>query len=211
MRSERRRRARAARRERWPARRVPGRASRAVGGLDAGVVVVRSRSALRGMVADLYADDRAQPVIGLACLEETGEPVLAGGLVRAVVGAGPRIYYLPGERLRQCLQGVLGRRLALPAGGVRVWWPGMAAYDPGAHPLVVALDSESQGEMLEEFARQFDLSRPRVRSEIEVIEDARRLAEDELARARRQNRIMETELAQAGRDRPPEADRGERR
>ena len=174
-----------------------------MGALDADVVLVRSPGALREMVADLYAADRAQPVIGLACLQETAEPVLAGGQIRAVVAAGPRIYYLPGERLRQRLGGVLGRALALPAGSARIWWPGIAACsDPRAHPLVVALEVESQSEMLEEFAREFDLSRPRVRREIELIEDTRRLAEDELTRARKQNRAMEIALAQAGLDRP---------
>ena len=201
MRAERRRRARAARGHRWvgPARRTPARAGgAALGALDADLLVVRSEGALRAMVADLRWSGRAQPVVGLTCLAEIDEAVLAARRVRAIVGAGPRIYYVPGEYLLRRLQGMLGRRLALPAGSVRVWWPGLRApSDPTAHPLVLALDCESQSDMLVEFARLFDLSRPLVRGEIQVIEDARRLAEDELAQARAQNRSIETELSAA--------------
>ena len=69
-----------------------------------------------------------------------------------------------GEYLRRRLQGLIGQRLALPAGSARVWWPALArSCDPAAHPLVLALDSGSEARMLEEFARQFDLSRPLVR------------------------------------------------
>lgn len=199
MRAERRRRARAARGHRWvgPARRTPARAGgTAVGALDADLLAVRSEGALRAMVADLRWSGRVQPVIGVTCLTEINEPVLAPRRVRAIVGAGTRIYYVPGEHLLRCLQGMLGRRLALPAGSVRVWWPGLTApSDSRAHPLVLALDCESQSDMLVEFARLFDLSRPLVRGEIQVIEDARRLAEDELAQARAQNRSIETELS----------------
>ncbi len=121
------------------------------------------------MEADLRCNARAQPVVGLTRLVEVDEPVLAPRRVRAIVGAGPRIYYVPGEPLLRRLQGMLGRRLALPAGSVRVWWPGLTApSDPTAHPLVLALDCESQSDMLAEFARLFDLSRPVVRREIQA-------------------------------------------
>jgi hypothetical protein len=197
MRAERRGRARFATGRRWagPARGTPARSGgTAVSALDAGLVVVRSQPALRGLEADLRSGDRAQPVVGLACLEEINEPVLAAQRVREIVGAGPRIYYVPGAYLLRRLQGRLGHRLALPAGGARVWWPGLCkGSDPAAHPLVLALDSESEADMLAEFARQFDLSRPFVRGEIQVIEDARRLAEDELAQAREQNRAITIE------------------
>jgi hypothetical protein len=161
-------------------------------------VVVRSQQALLGMEADLRSGDRAQPVVGLACLEEIDEPVLAARQVRAIVGAGPRIYYVPGAYPLRRLQGMLGHQLALPPGGARIWWPGLSTCgDPAAHPLVLALDSESQADMLAEFARRFELSRPLVRGEIAQIEDARRLAEDELAQAREQSNAftIERELA----------------
>jgi hypothetical protein len=148
-------------------------------------VIVRSLQALRGMEADLRSGERAQPVVGLACSEEIDEPVLAVQRVREIVGVGPRIYYVPGAYLLHRLRGTLGGSLALPAGGARVWWPGISTRcDPAAHPLVLALDSEWQTDMLAEFARQFDLSRPLVRQEIALIEDTRRLAELELERAR---------------------------
>jgi hypothetical protein len=202
VRTERRRRARAATRgHRWAgrARRRPTRASAGTGSaFDAGLVIVRSQQALTGMEAALRSDRRVHPVVGLASLEELDEPVLAAQRVREIVGAGPRIYYVPGAYLLRCLRGMLGAGLALPAGGARVWWPGISRrWDPAAHPLVLALDSESQADMSAEFARLFDLSRPLVRGEITLIEDARRLAEVELARAREQNNAItiERELA----------------
>jgi hypothetical protein len=171
-----------------------GRAG-AVGAGDGEVIVVRSQQALREMEAYLLSGDRSQPVVGLTRLAELNEPVLAPGGVRAVVGAGPRIYYLPGEYLLRRLEGVLGRGLALPAAGVRVWWPGLCTRSaPGDHPYVLALDSESQSDMLAEFARELDLSRPLVREEITVIEAARVLAEYELSQAREQNRLMQVRL-----------------
>jgi hypothetical protein len=149
------------------------------------------------MEADLRSGERSEPVVGLSCLEEINEPVLAPRRVRAIVGAGPRIYYVPGQDLLRRLQGMLGR-IALPSGSARVWWPGVSARnDPGEHPLVLALDSESQADMLAEFHRQFNLSRPTVRGEIRLIEDTRRLAEYELSQAREENRAIEGERDRA--------------
>jgi hypothetical protein len=137
-------------------------------------------------------------VVGLSCLEELNAPVLDPQRVREVVGVIPRIYYVPGEYLLRRLQGMLGQRLALPAASARVWWPGVTPRsNPAEHPLVLALDSESQTDMLAEFARQFDLSRPYVRAEISLIEDARGLAEHELSQAREQNRSVAIERDQA--------------
>lgn len=124
---------------------MAGRASgMAVSGMDAGVVIVRSHQQLREMKADLHSDQRRQPAVGLTCLLEIEEPVLAPRQVRALVGVGPRIYYLPRECLVRRLQGILGQGLALPVGGARAWWPGLSVRsDPGEHPLVLALDGES--------------------------------------------------------------------
>lgn len=177
------------------------------------------------MRAYLLSADRVEPVVGLARCLDADEPVLAPERVRAVVGAGPRIYYVPGESLLRRLQGSLGQRLALVTGGVRVWWPGLQARcDPGGHPLVLALDGEPQADVLAELARRFDLSRPSVRGEIAVIEDARRLAERELSQALAQSAGMRLErdralararqaeraLRAAATCRPREADPGER-
>jgi cell division septum initiation protein DivIVA len=170
----------------------------APGAVDAGLVIVRSQPALREMEADLRSAHRVQPVVGLTSLEEINEPVLAPRLVREIVGVRPRIYYVPGEYLLRRLQVMLGRRLALPAGSARVWWPGMSTRsDPAAHPLVLALDSESQAHMLAELSRVFHLSLPLVCSEIRLIEDARGLAEHELSQARQQNREITIERDQA--------------
>jgi hypothetical protein len=110
MLADRKRRARAAARgRRWvgPARRVPARTGgAAMSSIDAGLVVVRSQLALRCMEADLRSGERFEPVVGLSCLEEIDEPVLAPRQVRAIVGDGPRIYCLPGQVSVAALAGV---------------------------------------------------------------------------------------------------------
>jgi hypothetical protein len=147
-------------------------------------IVVLDEPALKSLEAYLLSSDREQPVVALAQSLEAEEPVLASGDVRAIVGADARIYYLPAEHLLQSLQSILGRSLALPRGAARIWWPGLGSRsDPSDHPLVLELDGQPQAHTLAELARQFDLSRPRVRREIKLIEDTRRLAEHERAQA----------------------------
>ncbi|HSZ05217.1 MAG TPA: hypothetical protein VK778_08445 [Solirubrobacteraceae bacterium] len=164
------------------------------GGGGVGVIAVRGRPGLRSLGAYLLSGEREHPAVAIARSLDADEPVLAPGDVRAIVGADPQIYYLPGEEMLVGLRGVLGGALALPAGGVRVWWPGLSVdSDPGGHPSVLALDGEPQASVLAQFAREFDLSRPRVRQEIRVIEDLRRLAERELSLAREENRNMKIE------------------
>lgn len=164
---------------------------------DPDAIVVADEPAVRSMAAHLLSDGREQPVVGLASAVDSDQLVLAPGRVRGIVGHGPRIY-LVGEEALRGLGDLLGRELALPAGAARVWWPGMTARsDPRDHPLVSRLDDEAEADMLAEFARQFDLSRPLVRVEIKLIEDARGLLEHELAQAREENRNLNIERHEA--------------
>jgi hypothetical protein len=162
-------------------------------------IVVRGEPGLRNMLSLLLSGRRKHPMIGLTRSLSTGEPVLVPSDVRGVVGPGPRIYYFPEEHLLRGLQKALGRALALPVGAARVWWPLSVDSDPGEHPLVLELDGEPErnSSMLGEFARRFDLSRPRVREEIKLIEGVGRLAEAQLATAREQNRDMKIERDRA--------------
>jgi hypothetical protein len=177
---------------------------------DVDPVVVASKPALRSMQAYLLSCDRQQPAIALTRSVDSDEPVLAPEQVRAIVGPGPRIYYVSAEYLLRRLQGMLGRKLALPAGGARIWWPDLSTRsDPSEHPFVLALAGEPQSSMLVEFARQFDLSRPLVRREIKLIEDTRRLAEYQLAQAVEQNRTTEQRLRDTQLERHREATRAD--
>jgi hypothetical protein len=157
-------------------------------------IVVRGTPAVGSLMAYLQSSERKLPVVAIARSLEGDEPVLDLADVRLIVGVGPRVYYLPDEESLGGLETVLGRVLALPAGGVRVWWPGLSV-DSGAgeHPVILGLDGEPRARALAEFAREFDLSRPRVRGEIQLIEDLRRLAERELSLAREENRNMKLE------------------
>jgi len=143
------------------------------------------------MGAHLLSDDREQPAVGLAVGAGSGELALSPGHVRMIVGAEPRIYLIAGEHWLRGLADLLGRRLALPAGAARVWWPGLTLRsDPFEHPLLFPLDDERELDLLAEFARRFELSRPLVRREIRLIEDARALLEHELAKEREQGRNL---------------------
>lgn len=149
---------------------------------DLGVVEVRTKQELRSLIGYLLGE-RSQPVIGLAPLEGADMTVLPPRGVRAIVGPDPRIYVLRRDSLLGQLTKALGRGLTVTVGAARIWWPGLArTSDPFDHPLVLQVDSEHAGSLLEEFARQFDLSRPRVREEIKNLDGVRGLLELELER-----------------------------
>jgi len=149
---------------------------------DLGVVEVGTKQELRSLVGYLLGE-RSQPVIALALLDGADMTVLPPRGVRAIVGPGPRIYVLRRDALLGQLTKALGRGLTLTVGAARIWWPGLArTSDPFDHPLVVQVESEQAGSLLEEFARQFDLSRPRVREEIKNLDGVRGLLEFELER-----------------------------
>jgi hypothetical protein len=164
---------------------------------DSDCVLVATGSELRRMCADIL-DEREQPVVALT-LDADGVPVLGLADVRAVVGTGVRIHLIAGEdELLHELRATLGPALALDRGAARVWWPGAGLRcDPADHPLVLALEGEPSAVTLEELALQFDLTRPRVRAQIRLIEDARAFVEHELADAREQSHRVHERLRDA--------------
>jgi hypothetical protein len=160
---------------------------------DSECVLVRSPADLRRLRADILGR-RQRPVVAIA-LDMDGGPVLAYGDVRAVVGPGVRVYLICDSDLLPELRELLGSRLTVEEGAVRTWWPGAGARcDPADHPSVLALEGEPSQVTLEEFAHQFDLTRPRVRAQIRLIEDARAFAEHELSLAREHNRTVQERL-----------------
>jgi hypothetical protein len=165
---------------------------------DGGLVVVCDAPDLQSMAAYLLCEERHEPAVALTQSLSMDAPVLSHAHVRAIVGASPRIYLIQRDHLLRPLQRMLGRRLALAAGGARIWWPGLSVgSDPGAHPLVLYLAGEPERDMLDEFTRQFHLSHPVVRREIKLLDELRALAERELAQAREQNRSMKVERHEA--------------
>ena len=160
-------------------------------------IAVETMRDLRRLCADVLSL-RDRPVVGLTLEADGRGPVLECAEVRAVVGPGVRIYVICSDDLLYGMREMLGPRLAIDRGMVRIWWPGAGARrDPGEHPAVLALDGEPRPVTLEEFARQFELTRPRVRVEIRLIEDARAFLERELARAEEQNRRVQERLRDA--------------
>ncbi len=175
-----------------------------VGHGEGGLVVVREDGDLRSMAAYLLSGERYHPVVALTQALSTDAPVLTYAQVRGIVGAGPRIYLIQRDHLLRPFQQMLGRGLALAAGGARIWWPGLAAdSDPGEHPLVLYLADESERAMLDEFTRQFHLSHPIVRRELKLLDELRTLAEHELAQAREQNRSMKALKVATGQSSSP--------
>jgi hypothetical protein len=164
---------------------------------DPDYVVVATGRELQRLCLDILSP-RVGPVVGLT-LDDDGAPVLACADLRAVVGAGVRIYLLASDDLLCDLREALGPRLALDRGAVRVWWPGAEARcDPADHPVVHALEDEPCDATLEELALQFDLTRPRVRAHIRLIEDARAFVEHELALSQQHNQLLSHALYAEG-------------
>ncbi len=142
------------------------------------LVVVRDESGLEGMVSELLSDERVWPVVGVVSAIGGAPVVSLGGVYAAVGGGRARVYLLENESLLRELRKRLGSKLALRPDSLRVWWPELTRRsDPEDHPLVLVLEGQSEPEILAELTQQFDLSRPHVRREIKIIEDARRLAE----------------------------------
>jgi hypothetical protein len=174
-------------------------------------VIVCGEAVLLELQTYLLLADRIHPVLALALCEEEQEDCARWHAdVRQVVGADARIYFLSDESLLSGLRDRLGRRLALVPSAARIWWPGLSTRsDPGDHPLVLQLDGESRSETLAELARQFDLSRPHVRRELKLIEDARALAEHRLAQIVEQDQRTAERLRDAHRERHREATRAQ--
>jgi hypothetical protein len=163
---------------------------------DPDYVVIQTADDLQRLSADILGD-RDRPIVGLTLSVEGYEPVLAASDVRAVVGPGVRIYLIPDDDLLQEFQEMIGPRLKTERAAARIWWPGASVRcDPVNHPLVVALEGERPEDTFEEFTEQFHLSRPRVRREIMLMEDARAYLEHELNGMQQCNR----ELAERLRD-----------
>lgn len=157
------------------------------------LIMVAGKEEAEGMGTYLLAGDRDHPAIAVT-MSSTGEPVLALDEVRAIVGSA-RIYVVAESGALERLQGVLGRDLALPAGAARIWWPELTAEsNPMEHPLVLELEDEPDGNMLAEFVRCFELSRPTVRREIRLIEG---VLGSELEETREQLRRVSERLREA--------------
>ncbi len=180
----------------WTGFTVDDRLLLGVGDWDAECIAVETAQDLRRMCAEVLGS-RERPVVGIA-LEEHCEPALCCGDVRGVVGPDVHIYLLSNEEVLEEMRELLGRELAIGPGMARIWWPGAGpGCVAGDHPTVLVLEGEPSEVTLEELALQYDLSRPRVRGEIRLIEDARAFLECELATAREQNRRVHERLRDA--------------
>jgi hypothetical protein len=135
------------------------------------LVVLRS-GADWGVLVGLLLGGRDEAVVVLARSVDGPVPALPVEGVRDIVGPRAHLVYVPGCDLRLRLRGLLGRGLAVAAGSVRVYWPGLSAgSDPGEHPLVPVLPDEPERAALAAFRLSFDLSRCGVRQEIALMED----------------------------------------
>ncbi len=178
--------------------------------LEDSPTIVGDEQELLDLQTHLLLADRAHPVVALACYEEEIESAtLWLEEIRPIVGPYTHVYFVD-ESLLGLLREGLGRKLALTPGSARIWWPGLSTRsDPGDHPLVLALEGESRTDVLAELARQFDLSRPHVRRELKLIEDARALAEHRLAETIEQDQRTAERLRDAHRERHREATRAQ--
>lgn len=168
--------------------------ARSLAPTDHDYIVVQSDEDLERLGEDILGE-RSRPIIGMTMRAGEREPVLGAHQIRGLVGAGVRIYLVAEEELLDALRGILGSRLRLDAGSVRIWWPGASKdADPADHPVVTALIDEDPADTLAEFEQEFDLSRPLVRRRVRTIDDARAFLEYEIARLQEHSRGVEERL-----------------
>lgn len=164
---------------------------------DPDYIVVRTTDDVRRLSADILGE-HDRPIVGLTHCEDGLEPVLAASEVRTLVGSGVRIYLIASDDLLAEFKQEIGPRLTLERAAVRIWWPGASVRcDPADHPLVLALEGERPRDTLEELSHQLDLSRPYVRAQVTLLEDARAFLEHELARVEQRNRETHERLRDA--------------
>jgi hypothetical protein len=164
---------------------------------DPDYLVVHSDQDLRRLGGEILGE-RERAIVGVTLRDGTHEPVLRASDIRGVVGEGVRICLLTDDSLLLALREILGPRLRLDAGTLRIWWPGASVRcDPSDHPVVVGLEDEDYLDTLEELAHEYDLSRPYVRSQLRVIEDARAFLEHEITRVQEYNRRVHERLRDA--------------
>jgi hypothetical protein len=173
-------------------------------------IVVGDEETLARLETALLGEHRDAPCIVLAQRCDDHAPVLPPQRVRAIVGPEPRIYFITSDHLLRKLRMRLGSALMVSRGAVRIFWPGLSVQsEPFAHPLVPVLDDEPLESALAEVARQFDLSRPAVREELKLVEDARAVLEGEVSRLKGDLGEMARQLSQASNQRSEAITRAE--
>jgi hypothetical protein len=181
-----------------------GEVAAAAGGAD--WTIVRTQAGLRSLVENLLSGDRQLPLVLLSSAYGCSEPVLAPGRVRAVTGRPAEIYYVTTDYLLRRFNASLRRRLGestghglrLDGGAVRIFWPGVSERaSPEDHPLVPELVDEREWNLLAEFQRRFDLSRPTVRPEIRLLNETLTVTERELKLARNRVASLDEQLRDA--------------
>jgi hypothetical protein len=156
---------------------------------------------------------RETAIVVLTQLEDESRPVLPPGEVRTAVGQEARIYLVCGDHLLRRLRRILGLALMVERGTLRIYWPGLSLRsDPFSHPLIPVLADEPLELSLQELKRGFELTRPYVRGEIKLIEDARTVLQEEVEELKGDLKAMATQLRNASEQRhgaPPRAEAGE--
>jgi hypothetical protein len=166
---------------------------------DYGVTLVRDSQGIAKLAARLFGGRHA-PCVVLTQPSERAESVLPLREVRAIAGADALIYLISDELLPE-FRRTVGPRLALASGMARIFWPELTLQsDPFDHPLVTILDVELTESALAEFAAQFDLSRPHIRREINMLEALRATLSRENARLKADLRQCQRELGDRHQD-----------
>ncbi len=147
-------------------------------GQTSSTVVIADEEAFQRVIGGLFDPFREIPYVLVTRGTGDRAPALPLQSIRDALGPIPRIYFIATGSLLRKLRARLGSGLMVNHGAVRIFWPGVTLEsDPYAHPLVPVLEDEPVEATLQELARRFDLSRPRVRAEIRLIEDARSMLE----------------------------------
>ncbi|MBA3809377.1 MAG: hypothetical protein H0X28_13450 [Solirubrobacterales bacterium] len=174
-------------------------------------VRVATHEDVEGLAEEILDPRREQLVVGLTSREGEDEPSVDPFDVRALVGAGPQIYYLPTGALTVDLRARLPGRFTPFNGSLRVWFPGITPQsDPNEHINVFDASGVYGYRSLQFFAYKLHeaLTARQIALEVDPVLVYRELAS---AKAREDTEEIRTELEEKLRRVGSDRERAERR
>jgi hypothetical protein len=142
---------------------------------ESSYTLVRSARDVLRLIAEIIRATRDYPIVGVTQRDGEARAALTPQEVQAVTGERTRVYLIVGDYVLRRLERAEGPKFGAACGTAWVWWPECRVRDAGT----------SSG--LEQFAPEFELSRPAVRGELDRLAGELATSGHELAEAREGN------------------------
>lgn len=167
-----------------------------------GAVTVDSEENARVLAQFVLDRKRDRPIVCVTSRDGEVDPAMDPDELRAIVGTGVDIYFVPTGPATRALEAALPARLQVFGGATRIWWPRVSGKsDPGDHPLIHEPYEVYGSWALQKFKKKWDAgppSRPKpAPSQVASLRRERDLARGQLRNTRKELRGMEAELADA--------------